>query len=108
MGTGGVKRPGREADHSPPTNAEIKKTWIYTSIPICLHGVVLNWLSTGGTLPYRHLLPETERENTIASNIITRELQQISICEDGTDGRNTMNDAEEDRFWRKATISTIK
>jgi hypothetical protein len=25
-----VKLPGREADHSPPTSAEIKKIWIYT------------------------------------------------------------------------------
>jgi hypothetical protein len=37
MGNGGsfpgVKRPRREADHSPPTNAEVKKMWIYTSIP---------------------------------------------------------------------------
>jgi hypothetical protein len=24
----GVKRPGREADHSPPTSAEVKKIWI--------------------------------------------------------------------------------
>jgi hypothetical protein len=23
-----VKLPGREADHSPPTSAEVKKTWI--------------------------------------------------------------------------------
>jgi hypothetical protein len=29
----GVKRPGREADHSPPTSAEITKMWIYTSTP---------------------------------------------------------------------------
>jgi hypothetical protein len=29
----GVKRKGREADHSPPTIVEVKKTWIYTSIP---------------------------------------------------------------------------
>jgi hypothetical protein len=29
----GVKLPGHEADHSPPTSAEFKKTWIYTSIP---------------------------------------------------------------------------
>jgi hypothetical protein len=29
----GVKRPGREADHSPPASAEVKKMWIYTSIP---------------------------------------------------------------------------
>jgi hypothetical protein len=27
----GVKRPGREVDHSPPTSAEVKKVWIYTS-----------------------------------------------------------------------------
>jgi hypothetical protein len=29
----GVKRPGRESDHSPPANAEVKKMWIYTSNP---------------------------------------------------------------------------
>jgi hypothetical protein len=29
----GVKRPGREADHSPPSSAEIKNAWCYTSIP---------------------------------------------------------------------------
>jgi hypothetical protein len=28
----GAKRPGREAEHSPPTSAEVKKMWIYTSI----------------------------------------------------------------------------
>jgi hypothetical protein len=28
-----VKRPGREADHSPPTSAEVKKMWIYLSTP---------------------------------------------------------------------------
>jgi hypothetical protein len=38
----GVKRPGREADHSPPAGAEVKKMWIYTSTPIRLHGVALN------------------------------------------------------------------
>jgi hypothetical protein len=29
----GVKRQGREADHSPPTSAEVKNMWIYTSTP---------------------------------------------------------------------------
>jgi hypothetical protein len=29
----GVKRSEREADHSPTTNTEVKKTWIYTSTP---------------------------------------------------------------------------
>jgi hypothetical protein len=37
VGTGalipGVKRRGLEAEHSSPTSAEVKKTWIYTSTP---------------------------------------------------------------------------
>jgi hypothetical protein len=39
----GVKRPGREADHSPPTSAEVKNAWSYTSTPtIRFHGIVLS------------------------------------------------------------------
>jgi hypothetical protein len=38
----GVKRPGREADHSTPSSAEVNE-WGYTSTPpIRLHGVVLS------------------------------------------------------------------
>jgi hypothetical protein len=37
MGTGvlspGVKRPGCETGHSPPSSAEVKNTWSYTSTP---------------------------------------------------------------------------
>jgi hypothetical protein len=29
----GVKRPRREADHSSPTSADVRNTWIYTSTP---------------------------------------------------------------------------
>jgi hypothetical protein len=29
----GVKRQGLEAEHSPPTSAEVKKMWIYTCTP---------------------------------------------------------------------------
>jgi hypothetical protein len=29
----GVKRRGREADHSPPSSAEVKNAWSYTSTP---------------------------------------------------------------------------
>jgi hypothetical protein len=29
----GVKQQGREADYSPPTSAEVKKMWIYSSTP---------------------------------------------------------------------------
>jgi hypothetical protein len=47
VGTGGtfpgVKRLGREADHSSPSSAEVKNAWSYTSTPpIRLHGAVLS------------------------------------------------------------------
>jgi len=39
--TGGEKRPGREADHSHPTNAEVKECLeLYLHFQIRLHGVV--------------------------------------------------------------------
>jgi hypothetical protein len=39
----GVKRSGREADHSPPSSSESKNEWSCTSTPqIRLHGVVLS------------------------------------------------------------------
>jgi hypothetical protein len=38
----GVKRPVREADHSLPTSAEIKKNVDLRPLPIRLHGVVLD------------------------------------------------------------------
>jgi len=35
----GKKWPGHEADHSLPTDGEVKNTWSYASTPhICLHG----------------------------------------------------------------------
>jgi hypothetical protein len=52
-----VKRPWCETEHSPPTSVEAKNTWIYTSTSICLHGAVLNQLSTGTILPRdRHII----------------------------------------------------
>jgi len=39
----GVKRPGRETDHLPPSSVEIKEcVELYTHSPIRLHGVVLS------------------------------------------------------------------
>jgi hypothetical protein len=38
----GVVRPGREADHSPPSSAEVKNAWDYNSTLPTRHGVVLN------------------------------------------------------------------
>jgi len=37
-----VKRLWREGDHSPPSSAEFKNAWSYTSVPsIHLHGTVI-------------------------------------------------------------------
>ena len=42
----GVKRPGSDADHSPPFSAKIKNEWICTSFPpICVRGVERNYFS---------------------------------------------------------------
>jgi hypothetical protein len=39
----GVKQQGCEADHSPPSSAEVRNTWSYTSTPpIHLNGMVLS------------------------------------------------------------------
>jgi hypothetical protein len=39
----GVKQPGCEADHSPPSSAKVKNAWSYTSTPpVHLHGVLLS------------------------------------------------------------------
>jgi hypothetical protein len=41
MGTQGIKSPGRVAESSAPSSAEFKNVWSYTTIPTCLHGVVI-------------------------------------------------------------------
>jgi hypothetical protein len=42
----GVKRPHREADRSPPSSAEVKNAWCYTTTPpIYLHGIVFNYIN---------------------------------------------------------------
>jgi hypothetical protein len=47
----GVKWPGREADHAPPSSTEVNNAWSYTSTPpIRLHGGCLVKKSTGTTL----------------------------------------------------------
>jgi hypothetical protein len=46
----GVQQLGHEADHSPPTSAKVKKTWVYTATPLCFHGIVFNYLNRGTAL----------------------------------------------------------
>jgi hypothetical protein len=55
MGTGSlslvIKRPGREANHSPPASAGVNNAWIYTStFPVRLHGMVLSLKKAQGQL----------------------------------------------------------
>jgi hypothetical protein len=58
----GIKRPGCEGDHSPPSTAEVKDALSYTSTPsYCFHGVFLT-LATGTTL---HLPVRTITRNTV-------------------------------------------
>jgi len=41
----GVKRPGRDIDHSPPSSAEIKNEWSFTSAsPVGLHDMYIDIL----------------------------------------------------------------
>jgi hypothetical protein len=40
----GVKWPWREADHSPPSRAEVKNGGAVSPLPIRLHGIVPNCL----------------------------------------------------------------
>jgi hypothetical protein len=60
----GVKRPGREADYSPPSSADVKNAWNYTSTPpINLRGVVPSWEKAGGQL-YFYLYFHSEDEGS--------------------------------------------
>jgi hypothetical protein len=49
----GVKQPESEADPLPPSNTEVKKNVaLYIHSPVHVHGVVLNYLSTGIASPF--------------------------------------------------------
>jgi hypothetical protein len=60
----GIKRLGREANHSPSSSAEVKE-WVEPCLrsPIRLHGVVLIW-STGTTLLYLTLSTTAQKYTT--------------------------------------------
>jgi hypothetical protein len=47
----GLKRPGLEADHSPPTSDEVKEVLVYKSTLTFLYRLVLNYLSIETILP---------------------------------------------------------
>jgi len=52
-----VKQPGHHVNHSPPSGAEVKNGWIYTSAPcIHLHGVDRNFFFYSG---YKNIILRT-------------------------------------------------
>jgi hypothetical protein len=46
----GVKRPEREADHSPASSADVKNGGAIPPLPTYIHAVGLNFLGTGTLL----------------------------------------------------------
>jgi len=61
----GVKRPGRDADYSPPTIAEVKSEWIYTSTPcLCYHGVYRENLN----FYFYYIIRDKSITNTVTPN----------------------------------------
>jgi hypothetical protein len=75
----GVKWPGSETDHSPPTSTEVKKMWVYTSTPIRLHGIVLNQFSTGTNLPF--FTNELELNLNISTDLVKIKIEDIYIIQ---------------------------
>jgi hypothetical protein len=54
-----IKRPELEADRSAPFSADVKNGGAKTPLPISLHGLVLNSISTGTTLPFLLIFQHT-------------------------------------------------
>jgi hypothetical protein len=52
----GVKRPGREADHSPSYSVEVKNAWSYTSTPQYTFMVWCSVEAEGQLRLYLHIL----------------------------------------------------
>jgi hypothetical protein len=79
----GVKRPGREVDHSPPLSAGVKEcVELYLYSPTSSRRGA--WLSTGTTLPlpFIHLVHRTCVRTYIHTYMNTREreLQMVQLC----------------------------
>jgi hypothetical protein len=53
-----VKRPGREGDHSPPTSAEVKKTWTYilTAPEVFMEQCLTGYLSSSDTAFHENMM----------------------------------------------------
>jgi hypothetical protein len=61
-----VRRPGCEADHSPPSNTEIENEWSCTSTPpVCLHGVDRDSFTFFDNVDHMGYIIMVESSNTV-------------------------------------------
>jgi hypothetical protein len=83
----GVKPQGREADHSPSTNAQVNKTWIYTSTPhtpswrsVCLVKHWDNFTFFTSWIKLRRLATEVNSFRSESSGRSGSELLKQALC----------------------------
>jgi hypothetical protein len=74
----GVKRPGREANHSPPDSTEVKKMWIYTSI-LSTWSTLLFFLPYSRTPNVRDKVLYPYKTNNVSASE-TNEHQSHCLC----------------------------
>jgi hypothetical protein len=95
----GVKWLGHEADHSPPLVLRSRKEELYLHSPICLHGTVLDYLSTGtGHSP--HQKSYLSVVTYISKTIHCLKIKELQVWND-TDKKRTV--AEEYSTAKKRT-----
>jgi hypothetical protein len=76
-----VKRPGREADHSSPSNAEVKNAWSYTSTPTY---VFMEWCLVRNRDDFTFALQFKDTEETGCGNwtgFVWRRIGSCGSCE---------------------------
>jgi len=96
-----VKWPGCEADYSPPSSTE--NVWSYSSTsPICLHGVVLSWITrTTSPLPYHFNLssyPEIKNLNLHYLNMPC----YVGLCHHSMAQPHVKDGRESLKIWKVA------
>jgi len=71
----GVKRPGRNSGHSPPSSAEVKNEWSYTStLPVCPHVVGRDIFLPDVTFTSPSMASRLVEELTVETRIMRNEL----------------------------------
>jgi hypothetical protein len=78
----GIKRPEREADHSPPSSAEVKNAWSYTSIP---QYVFMAWCLVkhrdNFTFYIFYMISRKRRHSTLYSGTVVTHKTVVAGCQ---------------------------